>query len=137
MKTRNTVAFVMLLLMMAITNFTFAQKADKILDSWKLLGSRAVDFTLDRDVITLNPKSENVTGLKFIVKNGVINMHKATVHFANGDTQNVEFADQVNASNDGRIVELKGNSRAIEKVTFWYDTDNDSSRKAMVEVWGK
>lgn len=137
MKTKYTVATIALCLMMAITNFTFAQKADKMLDQWKLLGTHVVDYTLDRDVIKLNPEKTNITGLKFLVKNGNINMHKATIHFVNGDTQDAEFADQVNASNDGRIVELKGNSRAIEKVTFWYDTKKESSDKATVEVWGK
>jgi hypothetical protein len=135
MKTRNVVAFMIAFLLIA--QFSFAQTADKMLDSWKLLGTRVVDYTLDRDVVTLNPSKTSVTGLKFLVKNGTINMHKATVHFANGDTQDIDFADQVNAANDGRIVELKGNSRAIEKVTFWYDTKNSSKDKSTVEVWGK
>ncbi len=135
MKTRNVVAFMIAFVMIA--QFSFAQTASKALDSWNLLGTRAVDYTLDRDVITLNPSTTSITGLKFIVKNGTINMHKATVHFANGDTQDIDFADQVNAANDGRIMELKGNSRAIEKVTFWYDTKNSSKDKSTVEVWGK
>ncbi len=64
-------------------------------------------------------------------------MHKATVHFTNGDTQDIEFSAEVNAANDGRLWDLKGNSRAIEKVTFWYDTKNESNNKSIVEVWGK
>ncbi|HPH45840.1 MAG TPA: DUF2541 family protein [Chryseolinea sp.] len=127
----------MAFMIVMIAQFSFAQTEEKMLDSWKLLGTRVVDYTIDRDVVTLNPSKIDITGLKFIVKNGKINMHKATIHFAIGDKQEIDFADQVNATNDGRIVELKGNSRAIEKVTFWYDTKNGGKDKATVEVWGK
>jgi len=138
MKTRNIIAFLITVFVLAQAQFTFAQTAEKMLDSWKLLGTRAVDYTIDHDVISLKESSASITGLKFIVKNGsTLNMHKATVHFANGDTQNIDFPAEVNKSNDGRIVELKGNSRKIEKVTFWYDTVNNSKDKSIIEVWGK
>ena len=129
--------FLIAISLMTQSQLTNAQTASKALDSWSLLGTRVVDYTLDRDVISLAKSEGNITGLKFIVKNGTLNMHKATVHFANGDTQDIEFADQVNATNDGRILELKGNSRPIEKVTFWYDTKNSAKDKATIEVWGK
>ncbi len=137
MKTRNIIAFFIAVLVISQVQFTNAQTASKALDSWTLLGTRIVDYTLDRDVISLAKSDHSITGLKFIVKNGTLNMHKATVHFFNGDTQDIDFADQVNATNDGRIMELKGNSRAIEKVTFWYDTKNSVKDKATIEVWGK
>ena len=72
-----------------------------------------------------------------MVKNGTLNMHKCTVHFKNGDTQDIEFSEEVNKKNDCRIMALKGNSRAIEKVTFWYDTKGSADKKSIVEVWGK
>ncbi|MBX2896881.1 MAG: hypothetical protein KF763_15650 [Cyclobacteriaceae bacterium] len=67
----------------------------------------------------------------------LVQQNKATVHFKNGDTQDIDFTDEVNAANDGRLWDLKGNSRAIEKITFWYDSKNDSKDKSVVEVWGK
>jgi hypothetical protein len=137
MKTKTVFAFLVALFMIVQSNTTFAQKASKALDGWTLLGTREVDYLIDRDVISLKESKTNITGLKFIVKNGTLNMHKATVHFTNGDTQDIEFEDEVNAGNDGRMMELKGNSRKIEKVTFWYDTVNDSKEKSIVQVWGK
>jgi hypothetical protein len=137
MKTKTVFAFLVALFMIVQSNTTFAQKASKALDGWTLLGTREVDYLIDRDVISLKESKVNITGLKFIVTNGTLNMHKATVHFTNGDTQDIEFEDEVNAGNDGRMMELKGNSRKIEKVTFWYDSVNDSKEKSIVQVWGK
>jgi hypothetical protein len=95
-----------------------------------------VDYTLDRDVITITD-NQYFTQLKFIVKNGTLNMHKSTVHFVGGDTKVIPFSDEMNKSNDGRMLDLKGSNKAIEKVTFWYDTKNDSNNKSIVELWGK
>ncbi len=137
MKTKHVIAFMAAIIVLAQAQFTFAQKLDKLFDGWTLLGTREVNYTIDRDVISLKESKTYITGLKFIIKNGTLNMHKATVHFTNGDTQDIEFAKEVNSANDGRLWDLKGNSRAIEKVTFWYDTQNKSNDKSVVEVWGK
>jgi hypothetical protein len=137
MKTRNIGTLLIVLIMLLQTPGIVAQKMDKLLDSWALLGTRSVDYTIDRDVIVLSASKVSITGLKFIVTDGTLNMRKATVHFVNGDTQDMTFDNQVNASNDGRLWDLKGNSRAIEKVTFWYDSKNEQKYKSVVEVWGK
>jgi Protein of unknown function (DUF2541) len=137
MKTKSLLTFIVAAAMIVHTNVIFAQKADKTFDGWTLLGTREVDYTIDRDVISLKESKHNITGLKFVVKTGTLNMHKATVHFANGDTQDIEFPEGVRENNDGRLWDLKGNSRKIEKVTFWYDTKNNSKDKSVIEVWGK
>jgi hypothetical protein len=138
MKTKNIIALFITVIVFVQAQLTSAQTAEKLLVGWELLGTREVDYTLDHDAISLKEGSHSITGLKFIVKNGsTLNMHKATVHFANGDVQDIEFPAEVNKSNDGRIVELKGNSRKIEKITFWYDTVNKAKEKSVVEVWGK
>ena len=136
MKMKYLIALTALVLV-SVVNFTFAQPANANKtgnDNWVLLGSHVVDYTLDRDVISLKAGTETYTGLKFKVNNGPINLHKCTVHFANGETQDVTFSTNVN---DGRLVDLYGNTRQIEKLTFWYDTKNSSDKKAVVEVWGK
>jgi hypothetical protein len=127
----------MALIMVVQVQMATAQKADKSFDGWTLLGTRTVDYTIDRDVVSVKESPEIFKTLKFIVKNGTINMHKGTVHFTDGDKMDIEFSDEVNKTNDGRIVELKGNNKVIEKVTFWYDTKNTSDSKSIVEVWGK
>ena len=136
MKIKNLFAFVVAFIVFAQVQVSLAQN-NKTLDGWLLLGARTVDYTLDRDVVSVEDSKTTFTSLKFIVKNGTLNMHKCTVHFKNGDTQDIEFSDEVNKNNDGRMMDLKGNSRAIEKVTFWYDTKKSADKKSIVEVWGK
>lgn len=138
MKTTKWIALLLTATMMiAQVQTSSAQAPDTSLDGWTLLGTRIVDYTLDRDVVSVKETTEKFTVLKFMVKTGTLNMHKCTVHFKNGDIQDIEFADEVNKTNDGRMMELKGNSRAIEKVTFWYDTKNSADQKSTVEIWGK
>ena len=104
--------------------------------TWDKLGTKTVDFTLDRDVVTAS-KQEAYSALKVKVNNGTINVHKVTVHFANGESQDVKLPAELNKGNDGQLVDLKGNQRLIEKVTFWYDTVNKDKDKAVVEIWAK
>src|SRR6186713_2179736 len=108
---------VVALLLMSVSSMSFAQ--ENLLKDWKMLGSRVVDYTLDHDVVALNNSQDAFTSLRVIVKNGTLNMHKATIHFANGDKQDITFPDVVTTESDGRAIDLKGNDRVIEKVTFW------------------
>jgi hypothetical protein len=135
MKTSRLILVAVALFFVATANFCYGQ-ANDFLKGWTNLGSRVVDYTLDHDVVTLNGK-EAFTQLKIVVKNGSLNMHKATVHFANGDKQDITFPDVATPENTGNNIDLKGNDRVIEKVTFWYDTRAKSNEKATVEVYGK
>lgn len=138
MKKVSLITVLATIVILAQVQLTFAQpKADKSNDSWTLLGTRTVDYTLDRDVIAFKESGEYFQTLKFIVKNGTLNMHRCTVHFTDGDSKVIELSDEMNKSNDGRILDLKGSNRKIEKVTFWYDSKNDSKNKSIVELWGK
>lgn len=125
---------VLALFMLSMSSTVFGQN---LIKDWKMLGTRVVDYTLDHDVVSLNNTQEAFTSLKVVVKNGSLNMHKATIHFANGDKQDITFPDVVTTESDGRVIDLKGNDRVIEKVTFWYDTRKSASQKATIEVYGK
>lgn len=105
--------------------------------TWDKIGTETVDYTIDHDVISLNKSQQTYTALKIKVIDGTLNIHKATVHFANGDKQDVELPEVLGKDNDGELIDLTGNKRIIEKVTFWYDTENKNNEKAMVEVWAR
>jgi len=138
MKRISLVAILATFMVLVQTQSSFAQlAADKSLDTWTLLGTRTVDYSLDRDVINFKESGEYFQTLKFIVKNGTLNMHKCTVHFADGDSKVIELSEEMNRTNDGRILDMRGSNRKIEKVTFWYDSKNDSKDKSIVELWGK
>lgn len=105
-------------------------------EEWQQLGSHVVDYTLDYDVIPVTYKKGVFASLKFKVTDGNINMHRCMVTFENGEKQEIEIKHQFTANSE-KVVDLKGNTRIIEKITFWYDTKNSSSKKAIVEVWGR
>lgn len=136
MKPRQIIIIFVAVMLIALIESSFSNSTNKIKDDnddWILLGSQTVDYTLDRDVVLLKERGA-FTALKFKVSNGSINLHKCTVHFISGETQEVSFSTNVN---DGRSIDLYGNTREIEKITFWYDTEKPADKKAVVEVWGK
>jgi hypothetical protein len=143
MKTKNLIMMVAAFVLVAVVHTSFAQSSDNksvaSKENWVLLGSHVVDYTLDRDVISLKESTEAYTGLKFKVTNGPLNLHKCTVHFVGGETQDVDFNANANANANAkeRMIDLAGNARVLEKITFWYDTKNSADKKAVVEVWGK
>jgi len=105
--------------------------------TWDKIGTETVDYTIDHDVVSLNKSQQTYTALKIKVLNGTLNVHKATVHFVNGEKQDFELPEVLTEGNDGKLIDLVGNKRLIEKVTFWYDTENKNNEKAMVEVWAR
>jgi hypothetical protein len=135
MKFNKLIIGVVALFLLTTANVSAQDK--NLLKDWTQLGSRVVDYTLDHDVVSLNNSKEAFTQLRVTVTGGALNMHKATVHFANGDKQDIDFPEVVTAENDGKVLDLKGNNRVIEKVTFWYDTKANSTEKATVIVYGK
>ena len=127
------IAFAFLLAIVFSAYTSFAQ--NKL--TWDKIGTETVDYTLDHDVVSLNKSQQTYTALKIKVLNGTLNVHKATVHFANGEKQDFELPEILGEGNDGKLIDLVGNKRLIEKVTFWYDTENKNNEKAMIEVWAR
>lgn len=122
--------------MIAVVAIFWAHSTKAQAEEWQLLGTKLVDYTLDYDVVPVTFKKGTFTTLKIRVKDGNINMHRSMITFENGDKQEIEIKHQFTAGAE-KTVDLKGNNRIIEKITFWYDTKNKSSQKATVEVWGK
>jgi hypothetical protein len=82
-------------------------------------------------------QDEIYTAIKIKVKEGSINVHKATIHFANGDKQDMDLPIDLTKANDGKEIKLDGNERIITKIGFWYDTNTKSDLRGVIEVWGK
>lgn len=131
-KARYLFAFAIALLIGNSSNVTQAQNSI----TWDKLGTRSVDYALDHDVVTASSQ-KTYNALKIKVDNGTVNIHKVTVHFGNGETQDIKLPDELTKDNDGKLIDLKGNMRVIQKITFWYDTKNSDKRKAVVEVWAR
>ncbi len=107
------------------------------LNDWEKLGDRNVDFTADKDIIYVTALEGKFTALKIKAKTGAINLHKVVVHFGDGTEQTIETPDKLAAGSESRVIDLKGNTRVINRVVFWYDTKGFEGKKAEVELWGK
>ena len=135
MKANRIMGFIVALLVVGFT--ANAQSANQTYKDWQPLGTRVVDYTIDHDVIQVN-NTETFTAVKVGVKNGIVKVHKATVHFKNGETQEITLPDELTKGNDGKVIDLVGNKRAIDKITFWYDTKGSmKDEKAVIELWAK
>jgi hypothetical protein len=104
---------------------------------WEQLGSKIVNFGLDRDEINVTMREGLFTAVKFRVMRSGINMHKCVIHFSNGGTQEVELRNNFTAGSESRVIDLDGGARGIQKVVFWYDTKNIRNRKGVIELWGR
>lgn len=131
MKRRSLFAVAALLFMVAATtmSFNFA--------GWRSLGTKTVNYKIDHDVLDVQLRDGRFKQLRFVVKGGSLNMHRCVVHFENGGQQEVELRHNFDKRSFSRIVDLKGNSRIIERISFWYDTQNSSNNKAKLSVLGK
>lgn len=127
---------IVMMAMIVIGAVVYSRVAVAQTEEWQLLGKHTVDYSLDYDVIPVTYKQGTFTTLRIKVNDGSINMHRCMITFENGEKQEIEIKHQFTAGGE-KTVDLKGNNRIIEKVAFWYDTKNNASQKAIVEVWGK
>lgn len=104
---------------------------------WEKLGTKKVNYGLDRDEIIVTARDGRFTKLKLKARRGGINMHKMVVHFGDGTHQNVELRNNIPKGGETRVIDLKGGKRVIKKVVFWYDTKNLARKRAKLELWGK
>lgn len=104
---------------------------------WEQLGTRTVNFGLDRDEILVTAREGFFSALKLKVDRSALNMHKMVIHFGDGSTQDVELKGNFKAGQESRVIDLAGNRRVITSVVFWYDTKNSRRKRAIVELWGR
>ncbi|MBK7652394.1 MAG: hypothetical protein IPJ20_19075 [Flammeovirgaceae bacterium] len=89
MKTsRNIIVWV--LAFAAIAFFAVNVQA-KLMGKWTLLGTRVVDYTLDHDNITFENTKNEFSAIRIKVKEGSVHVYKSTVHFANGEKQDIDL----------------------------------------------
>ena len=125
-------SFVICLCSLLLLNFSMGQSRN----AWDDLGTKSVDFALDRDVVSVSNKEIYKT-LKIKVDQGTVNVYKATVQFAGGRTQELNLPEVLTKENDGKLIELKDNKEVIEKITFWYNTKNSKTEKAVIKIWAR
>ena len=118
----------------ALSSFSGAAEFNK---GWQRIGSKKVNFKLDRDVIPVGLDDGRFSKLKVLVTRGSLNMHKMVVHYGNGAKNEIALRHNFGRKSTSRIIDLKGNKRFIKKITFIYDTKNYSKQRAKIHVFGK
>ncbi|MDC8004305.1 DUF2541 family protein [Aureisphaera galaxeae] len=116
---------------------SFDTPAETLVKDWVRIGTKKVDYKLDRDVMHVGLDDGRFKKLKLMVSNGNLNMHRMVVHYANGSKQEIELRHNFSRKSTSRVIDLKGNKRIIKKIVFIYDTKNASKRKAKLHVFGK
>ena len=118
----------------ALSSYSGATEFNK---GWQRIGSKKVNFKLDRDVIPVGLDDGRFSKLKVLVTRGSLNMHKMVVHYGNGTKNEIALRHNFGRKSTSRIIDLKGNKRFIKKITFIYDTKNYSKQRAKIHVFGK
>lgn len=130
----NTKILSVLFTAFLFVSFTgFSQTREK----WEHLGSRMVDYALDKDDIHVGAKEGGFTKLRVIVTGGAINMNKMVVTYMNGEKDEIELRHNFAKGSNSRIIDLNGGTRIIKTITFHYDTKNLARAKAKVTVSGR
>ncbi|GAA4277373.1 DUF2541 family protein [Aquimarina mytili] len=130
---RSTVVSLLLVILFLGSSFT----ATTINYRWDHLGSRVVNYRLDKDVIKVTAKEGGFKKLKVKVTGGALNMHRMVVHYGNGQKDVIKLRHNFSRRSATRIIDLKGGKRIIRDITFFYDTKNLSQKKAKVHVYGR
>lgn len=118
----------------ALSSFSNVATLNK---GWERIGSKKVNYKLDRDVIPVGVDDGRFTKLKVVVTRGHLNMHKMVVHYGNGTRNEIALRHNFGKKSTSRVIDLKGNKRFIKKITFIYDTKNSSRQRAKIHVFGK
>lgn len=105
--------------------------------TWENLGSRKVSHRVDHDEIMVTWTDGVFDAIKIVVTGAPLTMHKCVVHFGNGTSQEIELRNNFTQGSDSRIVDLAGNNRIINRISFWYDTKGLLRGKATVTVFGR
>lgn len=128
----KTTKSVLLFSALSILFMSFTTVAKK----WDFLGSRVVNFAIDKDEITVTAREGSFKRIKFQVRKAPVHFRKVIVHYRNGSREEVNLRDNIPAGGETRPIDLNGNNRIINKVTFYYNTKVRAKKKGKVKLLG-
>ncbi len=103
---------------------------------WALLGRREVNFSIDRDTITVPRGLRAVNRLAVIAKMNPVEIYDIRIEFDSGAAHETRMRERLFPGRDRLFIDLPGGTRIVRQVSFRYRTLNNAARRAMVEVWG-
>jgi len=103
---------------------------------WELLGVRLVQITSDRDVIPVTNNRGIYRSIKLKVFNGNIKIYRFVVFFDDGRSQEFALNQVIKKGGVTQVLELKGNTRAINRIELFYGTKGFTGRNVNIQAWG-
>lgn len=104
---------------------------------WEELGSRIVTKGADHDVINVTRRDGTFTKVQFRILKSRVHIDKMTIFFDNGDVQHFRIDKNFGVGEWSPVLDLPGNKRFIDKVTFNYHTKFFASGKGKIVLFGK
>ena len=124
--------FAMLLLVFGFNQALNAQK-----NRWIHLGDKHVDGNSDHDKISIGGTEGRFRQLQIRVRDGDVNFKRVVVHFGNGEDEELQFRERINAGGQTRPMDLRGYDRNIKSVEFWYEKAEWGEHRPTVELYGR
>lgn len=105
---------------------------------WEVLGTLTVSDAKDHDVLAVTSRQGTFRSVKVEVQGRAVQFRSMKIHFANGETQDVELRDVIPAGGESRVIDVEGvGDRVIRTIEFSYDAQSLGGKRARVRVFGK
>lgn len=129
MKTKSLLFFALFVVFVSATAFTTYSK-------WVLIGQKEANYGPDRDVLKVTG-NDIFKSIKIKVTDAGLDMMDMDIYFENGEKFNVAIRKNFKQGEESRVIDLPGNRRRIDRISFLYDTKGIMKGKANVLVFGK
>lgn len=105
---------------------------------WEVLGTLTVSDGADHDTLPVTANRGTFRSLKLEVLDQGVQFRDMKIHFANGETQDVELRHVIPAGGESRVIDVEGpGDRVIRSIELRYDAQSLLGKKARVRVYGK
>ncbi len=105
--------------------------------NWEPLGFRVVNDRAETDTIVVGADEGRFKGLRVVVDDAPIQIHRVEVFFGNGETQVFNRDILVRENRASPVLDLRGGKRVIRKVEFRYQARSRGWEKATVRLLGR
>jgi hypothetical protein len=126
-------------LLVSLSAFVFGQKPAIVKNDdagWQKIGEIRAGFrTRSESILVLG--ADDFSSIKLKVNDAPIHIDQVQVFYENGEMEEVDVDDELQAGDETREISLRGGDQEIKKVAFTYRTlANNDSKQAEVELHG-
>lgn len=135
---KKLVGVIVLMLLAAHVNFTFAQEPAIMMSNkpgWHKIGEVKASFDMENESISVLG-ADKFKSILLKVTDAPIDIERIQVFYESGDMEEIEIDSQLKAGTETRVIGVKP-SEELKKVVFTYKTlPNRKDEKAHVELYG-